>query len=258
MTAYNPQDSSRQSGKRSVLRWLQHYRPVVVDVETDTGERERIVIDQKSTKRWDACYATMVSLNVCVARALDTKDAVLATYVIRERPDAEPEPNGAIVQHPATTGGTDVAAIMNTFADALVRGVERVADKIVEAQRTAFTELTNIAKASNERALISERERMRALDDRERRIEEEEERAEEERARADDERERIEREREQEREDNQGLREMMQPLLGAVAASAGPALVEALSKKAEPQKVKVEAKAVPDPAAPKSTNGAKT
>ena len=262
MSRYSPNEPGRQPGKRSVLRWLAYYKPVVVEIETDMGERHRIVLDQKNTKRWDACYTNLITLHACVARCLDSKDNVLDTMVIAPRPvdaantgDNDDRP---AVDVPATNQGVDVAAIMNTFSEALVRGVERVADKIVEAQKTAFTELTAIAKASNERALISERERMRALDEREKRLEDEEERAEEERERREEERDRIEKERELEREENASLKEMMQPLFGAVAAAAGPAIVDAITTKKEaPKQVKVEARQVPDPAREPKPNGAK-
>lgn len=250
MSAYNPKQPSREPGKRSVLRWLAYYKPIVVEVVTDVGERERIVIDQKNTKRWDACYASMVAMNACTCRALDARDNVLGTYALREPPAVASEEDRPAVEHPATHQGVDVAAIMTTFGDILGRTVERVADKIVEAQKTAFAELTNITKASNERALISERERMRALDEREKRIEAEEERAAEAREEAEEERERIEEEREREREENASLKEMVQPLL----AAAAPQIVGALFEKKDtsngasaPAKVAVEAKPVDAP-----------
>jgi hypothetical protein len=240
MTTYNPNEPSRQPNQRSVLRWLAYYKPMVVEIETDMGERHRLVIDQKNTKRWAACYANMISLHACVARCLDSQDNVLDTMAIAPKPvlQAEEAPSVSI---PATNTGVDVAAILNTFAEALSRTVERVADRIVDAQKVAYSELTAIAKTSNERALISERERIRALDDRERRIEEEEDKAAEDRARREEEREREEREREQEREEMGSLKEMMQPLL----AAAAPSIVESLTKK---KTVKIEAVPVPDPA----------
>src|SRR5277367_354298 len=202
MTAYNAAEPSRQPTERSVLRWLAYYKPIVVEIETDMGERERLVIDQKNTKRWHACYKTMMSLNACTARALDSKDNVLATYVVREKPQAQEERAGELVSHPATTGGVDIAAIVNTVAQAITTSVKEAMSAMADATKQSFTELTNIAKASNERALISERERMRTLDDREKRLEDEEERLEDEREERGAEKEREAKEREAEREEN--------------------------------------------------------
>jgi gas vesicle protein len=225
--------SESPSARRSFLRWVAHYKPVTVCVESDTGDEHRIVVDQKNAKRWDAVYQNAMSLNACVARCLDARENVLGTYVIRK---IEKEDTRDVVNAPATTGGVDIAAIINTVADACVRVAEKAMQASADAHKQSFTEMVNLAKEHSSRAKSLEEALHATLEERERRLDEAEERAE-------DERERVEKEREQEREESQGLKELMGPIL----AAAGPQLVASILEKKSngaPEKIKVEAKPV--------------
>ena len=221
------------------------------------GERHRLVIDQKNTKRWDACFGNMVSLHACVARCLDSKDNVLDTMVIAPRPveAVDPDNGRPAVELPATNQGVDVAAIVNTVAQAITTSVKEAMSAMAQATAQSFSELTNFARASNERALISERERMRAIEERERRVQDEEERIEEERERAEEERERADQEREDERAENANLKELMMPVLAAAAPALATAVGDMISKRS-PRK-RSRSRRSPSTTPRKSANGAK-
>ena len=210
---------SNQSSTRSVLRWLAHYRPQQVVIETDSGEEHTLIVDQKSTKKWNGIYQNMMTLNACNARLLDAKGAVLSSMVIRE---VERSDERQMFEHaPATTQGVDIAAIIQTTAKTIVDAVTVTMNAMAQAHQTSFSELVKLSQQSNERAATLEREHVRDINERAERLAEREDEHEEER-------ERIEAEREREREENSSLKELITPLLSAAAATAGPQLVDAI------------------------------
>lgn len=204
--------------QRSVLNWLAYYKPIVVEIETDMGERHRLIIDQKNARRWHGCYANLVSLHAVVARALDAKDNVLDTKMIAPRPPSTTEDAAkATVDQPATHQGVDIAAIVNTVADAAIRIAETTMKAAAEAHKASFQELTALVRANNERSQALEKTVYAQLKEREDRIADEEERIEDERVHAEEERARVEAERLAEREENREVFSIIKPLVEAAA-----------------------------------------
>lgn len=205
---------SEMPNRRSVLAWLRHHRPVALVYVDEQGNEERLLVDPKNTNRWSAAAADLERLGACVVRALDSKDNVLASMVLREV-ETEAPPTAVT---PATTGGYDVAAVAKVQAEACVLIMKETALALGAAFKESAVQLAAMAKSTAD----TNEKLMKALQD------EMEQRREEIAA------ERAEREREAEQaaaqaEQEQGERAAMGELMGPIIAAAGPALAGALS-----------------------------
>ena len=223
---------------RSLLHWLRYWKPATVVGVDDNGEETRLAVTS-GQQRYAVIAKSLNDLSCVSCRALDSKDAVLATLVLRIIENEAP--SLPAVNSPATAGGVDVAAIVNTVAQACMAIVRDTLRESAAAHKESFIELVNLSKQSNERAATLERERSRDLDERRARIEDEEQRLDEER-----EAERTEREKETAEKEEMG--EIIKPLL----QMAGPELMKKLlsNGKAAPAVAAPAPSVKPKPAAP--------
>lgn len=200
---------------RSVKAWLAQWKPVNV-IGIDENEEQHTVPVPKHGKRWDVVVKTLRDLECTRARALDSKDGVLATLVLRV---VESEGVGAVGgMQPATTGGVDVAAIVAHTTSGIVTGFERLIDavavkvvgEITKAHATSMQEMVNITKIATADAAEFRKMVHQDLLDRRKAVEvelEEREREFEER----------EAEREAARAESEQMGQVMAPLIQAAA-----------------------------------------
>ena len=217
-----------------MVRWFARHKPVVAVAVTDTGDEQRVMVDQKAQKRWHALLQNLTAINACTVRLLDSKDNVLATRVLRVVDNGGAGSVSAI--GPATSGGVDVAAIVHTVATAITTSVKEVIVEMQRAHAVSFAEMVNITKIATADASEFRKMVNQDLQDRREAIEVERE----EREREFEER---EAEREKEREEHKEFGEVGKMLL----EMAGPELVKKfMNGKKELPHVDVAAKPVKD------------